>query len=85
MSETNLNQILTGDCLELFRGIRDNTIDMTFADPPFNLKKGYNSYSDNLVLKEYLGWCEKWVELLNLQVVFFSIIYPGGLLIIVVF
>lgn len=24
----------------------DNSVDVTFADSPFNLKKGYNSYKD---------------------------------------
>ena len=61
MIETYLNKIIAGDCLKLFQNIPDNTIDMTFADPPFNLKKGYNSYNDDLTLKKYLAWCEKWI------------------------
>ena len=35
------NKILQGDCLELFKNIPDNSVDVTFADPPFNLKKNY--------------------------------------------
>ena len=61
MSKKYLNQILTGDCLELFCDIPNDTVDMAFADPPFNLKKGYGSYRDDLALKEYLTWCEKWI------------------------
>ena len=57
-----LNQIVQGDCLKLFKQIPDNSIDITFADPPFNLKKGYNSYKDSLKLQEYLDWCEQWVS-----------------------
>ncbi|MBI4852681.1 MAG: site-specific DNA-methyltransferase [Acidobacteria bacterium] len=57
-----LNKITQGDCLDLLRNIPDNSIDVTFADPPFNLKKKYNSTSDSLELKEYLGWCEKWLK-----------------------
>ena len=30
------NQIIQGDCLELFKDIPDDSVDMTFADPPFN-------------------------------------------------
>jgi len=55
------NQILQGDCLELFKNIPDNSVDVTFADPPFNLKKNYNSYSDSKEFKEYLEWCEQWI------------------------
>ncbi len=56
-----INQIVKGDCLELFKDIPDNSVDMTFADPPFNLKKKYSSYNDSLEFQEYLNWCEKWI------------------------
>ena len=56
------NKIIQGDCLELFKKIPDNSVDITFADPPFNLKKNYNSYKDSLKLKQYLEWCEKWIS-----------------------
>lgn len=39
----------------------NNSVDMTFADQPFNLKKGYNSYKNSLKLQEYLSWCEEWI------------------------
>jgi len=61
MIEKYINSVLQGDCLELFKNIPDNSIDMTFADPPFNLKKGYKSYKDSLQLREYIGWCENWI------------------------
>lgn len=57
-----LNQILQGDCLELFKGISSNSIDVVFADPPFNLKKKYNSHKDKLSQDEYLAWCTKWLD-----------------------
>ena len=56
------NKVLHGDCLELFKRIPDESIDVTFADPPFNLKKGYNSYKDSLKLNEYLDWCKLWIN-----------------------
>jgi site-specific DNA-methyltransferase (adenine-specific) len=58
----NYNQILLGDCIDLFKHIPDNSIDMTFADPPFNLKKKYSSYKDSLEFQEYLRWCETWIS-----------------------
>ncbi|MFO7890219.1 MAG: site-specific DNA-methyltransferase [bacterium] len=57
-----INKIIQGNCLELFKKIKDNSIDVTFADPPFNLQKKYNSYKDSLEFKEYLNWCEKWIN-----------------------
>ena len=60
--DTYTDRILQGDCLELFRQIPDNSVDVTFADPPFNLKKKYHSTRDSLELEEYLHWCEKWIS-----------------------
>jgi len=60
--EKYTNQIIQGDCLELFKDIPDNSVDMTFADPPFNLKKKYTSYNDSLEFQEYLNWCEQWIS-----------------------
>jgi len=47
MIDIYLNKITQGDCIELLQNIPDNSVDMTFADPPFNLQKKYTSYLDN--------------------------------------
>lgn len=57
-----LNVISKGDCLDLFMKIPDESVDITFADPPFNLKKKYNGYKDSLEFEEYLNWCELWIK-----------------------
>ncbi len=62
MLENYADKIIQGDCLALFSTIPDNSIDVTFADPPFNLKKKYNSNKDSLQLQEYLNWCERWIN-----------------------
>ena len=56
------DQIILGDCLQLFRQLPDNCVDITFADPPFNLKKKYHSTKDRFELEEYLSWCESWMS-----------------------
>lgn len=56
-----INKIIQGDCLDIMKLIPDNSIDVTFADPPFNLKKKYNSYYDRHKVDEYLSWCKKWL------------------------
>ncbi|STQ86318.1 site-specific DNA-methyltransferase [Helicobacter muridarum] len=62
MKSSPINEIWQGDCLELFRKIPSNSIDCVFADPPFNLRKKYNSHKDRLLESEYLQWCEKWID-----------------------
>lgn len=56
-----INRIIQGDCLEVMRSISDNSVDITFADPPFNLKKKYNGYQDNKGNIAYLEWCREWL------------------------
>lgn len=62
MIENFLNKITHGDCLSNLRMLPDNSVDVVFADPPFNLKKGYNSTKDNLAVQDYLDWCELWID-----------------------
>ena len=62
MIEQYVNKIHQGDCVKLLKQIPDNSVDVTFADPPFNLKKKYSSYKDNLELQEYLNWSEEWIR-----------------------
>ena len=61
MIDKYINKIIKGDCLELLKKIPDNSVDMTFADPPFNLKKKYNGYKDSLEFKNYIDWCDEWI------------------------
>ncbi len=62
MIESLVHRITQGDCLERLKQIPDDSVQMTFADPPFNLGKKYNSYKDTLKLQEYLNWCEIWIS-----------------------
>ncbi|MCD6385191.1 site-specific DNA-methyltransferase [Candidatus Sumerlaeota bacterium] len=57
-----INSIVQGDCLEIMRQIPDNSVDVTFADPPFNLKKKYNRYYDKHEVENYLSWCREWLR-----------------------
>ncbi len=60
-SKLPVNQIVCGDAVEIMKKITDNSIDMTFADPPFNLNKKYNNYKDKRVGQDYINWCEEWL------------------------
>lgn len=55
------NRILEGDCLEKLATIPDNSIDFVFTDPPYNLGKGYSGYGDDLEIRQYFDWCDKWI------------------------
>ena len=49
-----INKVILEDAVKIMREIPDNSIDMTFADPPFNLGKKYNSYYDKKDVDKYL-------------------------------
>ena len=61
MLDTYLNKVTAGDCVKLLKEIPSNSVDMTFADPPFNLKKNYKNYHDSLEIREYIDWCDEWI------------------------
>jgi modification methylase len=33
-----LNQILQGNCIEILNSLPENSVDLVFADPPYNLQ-----------------------------------------------
>lgn len=61
MIDKYIDQIIQGDCLEVMKNIPDNSVDIAFADPPFNLGKKYNGYRDNKEFHAYLDWCKGWI------------------------
>ncbi len=59
--ETELGRLFHGDCIEVMQTLPSDSVDMIFADPPFNLKKLYPSnISDDLKTERYLDWLETW-------------------------
>ena len=50
-------------CCDVFNGlnqIENESIDLVFADPPFNLGKDYGEDKDNR--NDYIDWCNKWIS-----------------------
>ena len=62
LHESLSNQVLQGDCLDRLQQVPDNSIDFAFADPPYNLKKKYSGYEDNLEVEQYFQWCDSWLK-----------------------
>lgn len=54
-----------GDCLKLLPQINDESIDLAFADPPFNIDFKYDEYHDKQNDQEYLAWCTEWLTELH--------------------
>ena len=71
--KTSLGELQQSDCLEFLMGLEADTIDLAFADPPFNLGKQYSSnINDAKTSHEYLDWCKSWLDELV------RVVKPGG-------
>lgn len=53
-----INQILHGDCIELLKSFPENSVDLIFADPPYNLQLSKELYRPNMTKVEAVddGW-----------------------------
>lgn len=70
--------LFRADCLDLMANMRQGTVDLVFADAPFNLGKRYEDpgVSDQIQTEFYRGWCRTWM----LEAV--RVLRPGGALFI---
>jgi site-specific DNA-methyltransferase (adenine-specific) len=56
------DEVLTGDCLRRLAEVPEASVDLAFADPPFNIGYEYDVYDDSKDRGEYLRWTEKWLR-----------------------
>ncbi len=61
----NGHTIIFGDAIDILsHQIDDASIDLIFADPPYNIGKDFNGRKDKWnTEEEYLGWCYQWLDL----------------------
>lgn len=63
--QKNDHTIYNGDAIEVLKNkIEDNSVDLIFVDPPYNIGKDFNGLIDKWKTDEaYLNWCYQWIEL----------------------
>ena len=59
--EDLMGRIHVGDCVDGLNNIPDDSIDLVFADPPFNIGYEYDTYDDRLDEEKYVEWCQIWM------------------------
>ena len=58
------HKIMYGDALEALKILPNNSVDLIFADPPYNIGKNFNGQMDRWKTEEaYLEWCYEWLDL----------------------
>jgi site-specific DNA-methyltransferase (adenine-specific) len=76
MPEQWCNRLYLGDCIDtLTKLAADNiSVDLAFADPPYNIGYSYDVYKDDLDDHAYLMWTERWLGAVH------RILKPSGAL-----
>lgn len=58
--QTNYGKIYNHDAIKYLRQLETNSIDLIFADPPYNIKKAeWDTFSNQ---KEYVDWSMEWIS-----------------------
>ncbi|MBI5763150.1 MAG: site-specific DNA-methyltransferase [Planctomycetes bacterium] len=60
--ETQLGRIHNVDCVKGLYSLPAGSIDLVFADPPFNIGYDYDVYDDRRSVCDYLTWSKQWIE-----------------------
>jgi len=62
--EIDGHKLMKGDAIKLLKSIQNNSVNLIFADPPYNIGKNFNGYKDKWDSEEkYLEWCYEWIDL----------------------
>lgn len=57
---TNLGSLYHVDAIKFLKSIEKETVDLIFADPPYNIKKAeWDTFESQ---KQYVEWCIEWIE-----------------------
>lgn len=52
-------------CIDVLDGLNevdDSSADIVLIDPPYNIGKDFGATKDDMSLKDYLAWSEKWIS-----------------------
>lgn len=58
---SNTSKVIHDDVMNGLKMIEDNSIDLIFADPPYNIGKNFNGLIEKWEQKYFLEWCYQWI------------------------
>ncbi len=60
----NDHKIIHGDVFTCLKQVDDESVNLIFADPPYNIGKDFNGRKDKWATDElYLKWCYQWLDI----------------------
>lgn len=61
-SKLKLNKVKQGDCVKQLAKLPESSVQLVFADPPFNIGYEYDIYEDRRSAEDYLNWSAEWMS-----------------------
>lgn len=60
----NKHKVIFGDAIDALKSLPNDSVDLIFADPPYNIGKIFNGHIEKWKTEElYLKWCYEWLGL----------------------
>ena len=59
--KVEVGRVNHGDCLKGMAALAADSVDLVFADPPFNIGYDYDEYDDRKARHHYLQWSRDWM------------------------
>lgn len=54
---------ILGDCIAVLKGMKSNSVNLIFADAPYNIGKDFGNNSDKWEsVQAYIDWCKSWID-----------------------
>lgn len=54
--------IYVGDCREILPQLENESVELIFADPPFNQGINYDNWNDDMSQEDYLQFTHNWID-----------------------
>lgn len=55
-------KLIHGNAIHILRKIKNNSIDLIIADPPYDLSKAYGNGTDHIAKKHFLKFSKLWIQ-----------------------
>ena len=66
VSEKQYNKdslVINNECMNVLKKIKDKSIDLIFADAPYNIGKDFGNNEDKWEsVDSYINWCKEWID-----------------------
>lgn len=57
------SMVILGDSLKIMKAMNDKSINLIFADAPYNIGKDFGNNKDTWAsTTDYVSWCKKWID-----------------------